>query len=380
MDLARRKDDRGAGGLLTIDLHALVENYRALAALAAPARCAAVVKADAYGLGVATVAPALVRAGCRDFFVAHLSEALDLAPHIGTEAEIYVLNGLQPGSESLCAEAGIVPVLNGLEQVAAWRELAARVDRALPAVLQVDSGMSRLGLSTGEVEVLTEGEGSLAGIELRLVMTHLACGDEADSAYNPEQLARFLDLAARLPKAPLSIANSGATAIGGDFRQDLVRPGVALYGVGPTAGRANPMKPVVRLEARVIQTRAVPAGTPIGYGCTLVSDRPMRLATIAVGYADGWPRCLSGVGAAYKGSVRLPIAGRVSMDSIILDVSGLPEGALTLGDMVELIGPNQTLEMVAADAGTIPYEILTGLGRRYARRVLSASNLDGIVP
>ncbi|KQT50969.1 alanine racemase [Aureimonas sp. Leaf454] len=374
MDAVWARDTVGAGALLTIDLDALVENYRGLAERAAPAACSAVVKADAYGLGVEQVVPALRDAGCRHFFTAQLREALEVQPHAGRGAAIYVLNGLQPGSEALCAEAGIVPVLNGTEQVEAWMTLAVRLGRSLPAVIQIDSGMSRLGLAPEEVEALASRPGALDGIDLILVMTHLACGDEATSPYNGQQLDAFLALAARLPPAPLSIANSGGVALGGDFRQDLVRPGVALYGVAPTAGRRNPMRPVVRLDARVIQTRAVKAGQAIGYGCSLVADRPMELATIAVGYADGWPRCLGHVGAAYKGAVRLPIAGRVSMDSIILDISDLPEDSLRLGDTVELIGPNQTLEQVAADAGTIPYEILTGLGRRYARRILPPSS------
>ncbi|MDR3506963.1 MAG: alanine racemase [Caulobacteraceae bacterium] len=359
------------GASLTIDLAAIVANYRLLCAQAAPARTAAVVKANAYGLGAEQVAGALQRAGCRDFFVAHLHEALSLKPTLAPGAVFYVLNGLQPGAQAACADAGIIPVINSLEQAKLWRDLAAERGVVLPAAVQVDSGMARLGLMAADVAVLAADTDFFSHVSLALVMSHLACGDEPGAASNAEQLGRFEALAGQLPPAPRSLANSGGIFLPVGFHGDLARPGVSLYGCAPNDA-PNPMRPVVRLDARVIQVRQVAAGEGVGYGLTYHRERPGQIATIAIGYADGWLRSLSNVGGAYSHGIRLPIAGRVSMDSITLDVTALIEQGFTLGlgDEVELLGPHQTLEDVARDAGTIPYEILTGLGQRFHRTYL----------
>lgn len=361
-------ESRVACGVLTIDLAALVANYEQLCQRTAPARAAAVVKADAYGLGAAQVAPALYDAGCRDFFVAHFIEAVRLRPHLASDARILVLNGLLPGSEGDCAERGIVPVLNSLEQVANWSATAKARNTTLPAAIQFDTGMSRLGLQPQDIDVLLAEPERLTGVHVDIVMSHLACGDEPEHAANGRQLERMVAIRNRFPDAKLSFANSAGIFLGEDYRGDLARPGIALYGGAPLAEGDNPMRPVVRLEVGVVQTRTVPAGAEIGYGASFVAPQEMRLATIAAGYADGLPRHLSNSGAAWFDGVRLPIVGRVSMDSIILDVSALPADALKLGSKVELIGPHQTLETIAADAGTIAYEILTSLGRRYHRQ------------
>ncbi len=366
-EISERQATDTAPGILTIDLGALVANYRALQQRAAPARVAGVVKADAYGLGARRVAPALHAAGCRDFFVVQLSEALALKPVLGAEARLYVLSGLQPGAERACAEAGIVPVLNSLDQIDNWSRLARAQSAELPALLQFDTGMSRFGLSPDEAEALAADPARLTGVRVLYLMSHLACADEPGHAQNADQLAAMRRVARAFPGVALSFANSGGIFLGSDYHGALARPGIALYGGAPTGGTANPMTPVVRLDVRVIQTRTVPAGARVGYGATHVTARETRLATIAAGYADGLPRSLSDRGAAYVGDVRLPIAGRVSMDSLTLDVTALPPGALRGGSLVELIGPHQTLEALAADAGTISYEILTGLGTRYHR-------------
>lgn len=360
----------GAAALLTIDLAALRHNYRTYCSLAAPASVAGVVKADSYGLGAAKVVPALLAEGCRTFFVAQLSEALALRPLIPATAALYVLNGLQPGSEALARDAGIRPVLNSLPQAIAWATAAP----GKAAALQLDSGMSRFGLSESELAALT-GDGVLMGkLNLALIMSHLACADELSHPASRAQLAAFKALRARLPAGiPASLANSAGVFHGAGYHFDLVRPGIGLYGAHPLAGQNNeaagsPLKPVVRLAARIVQLRSIPAGTAVGYGHTHKAEGPMRLGVIGVGYADGWLRSLSSSGAAWFEGVRLPICGRVSMDSSILDLSALPEGALKPGDFVELIGPQQPLEQVALEAGTIAYEMLTGLGRRYERR------------
>lgn len=355
------------GGHLTIDLAAIRTNYAVIAARVAPARVAAVVKADAYGLGAVAVVQALVAEDCRDFFVAHLAEALELKPFLPADAHLYVLNGLPPGAEAACAAAGVLPVLNSWEQAMAWRDLAVRQQRRSPAVLQIDTGMSRLGLSPEDVARLGEVPAFFDQVEIKLVMSHLACADMPGALANREQLARFEALAGLLPLAPRSLANSAGSFVGPAFHGDLVRAGLALYGAGPFEGMASLMHQAVRLDARVIQVRTVQSGTGVGYGLTFTASRNTQIATVAVGYADGWPRRLGGRGAAYFKGVRLPIIGRVSMDSMTLDVTALANGALTPGDTVELIGPHQTLEDVAADADTITYEILTNLGRRYRR-------------
>ncbi|NQE64721.1 alanine racemase [Caulobacter sp. RHG1] len=366
-----------AGGLLTIDLAALTANYLDLARRVSPSRTAAVVKADAYGLGASCVASALEGAGCQDFFVAHLEEALALKSVLSPNVRLYVLNGLQPGAEAACAKASVIPVLNGLDQAWRWRDLAMSLGAPLPAAIQIDSGMARLGLSAADLDTLLADAAFFSQISLMLVMSHLACSDEPEAPSNEAQQAFFARQADRLPPAPRSLANSGGIFLGAAHHADLVRPGVSLYGVAPNDA-PNPMRAVVRLDAKVIQVRDIAAGDRVGYGLTYAREAPGRIATIAVGYADGWPRHLSNAGAAYSHGVRLPIAGRVSMDSITLDVSALAGQGLDLklGDLVELLGPHQTLEDVARAAGTIPYEILTGLGRRYHRTYVEDTTMS----
>ncbi|SHO67524.1 alanine racemase [Pseudoxanthobacter soli DSM 19599] len=359
-----------AGAWLTVDLSAIRDNYLALQARASGAACAAVVKADAYGLGADRVAPVLAAAGCRHFFVAHLEEGLRLRPHLPSSAAIYVLNGLMPDAEAECAEAGVTPVLNDLRQVEAWAAYARRHGRALPGVIQIDTGMSRLGLPLAEIEALADTPATLAGIELKAVMSHLACGDEPEHPANAEQLAAFEARRRLLPAAPACFANSAGIHLGPAYHFDMVRPGAALYGLAPVPGLPNPMKPVVRLDGRVIQVRDIAPGCAVGYGYSFRADRPMRIATLAVGYADGWLRSHSNTGSAYFEGIALPFVGRISMDSATLDASAVPPGRLFDGAPVELIGPHQSVDDVAAAAHTIGYEILTGLGSRYHRRYI----------
>lgn len=358
----------GASGYLTIDLAALARNYEQLVQEAAPAQVAAVVKANAYGLGADRVALKLHAHGCRHFFVAQFVEALRLQPLLPANATLYVLNGLQPGNETVAAECGIIPVINALEQWRRWAETAKALGRTLPAVVQFDTGMSRLGLppqDRAELAGLLKADGD---IDVLFAMSHLASADDADSVQNEDQRAEMERIALEFPQLPVCFANSGGIFLGRDYHGTLVRPGIALYSGAPTNGQANRMEPVVSLDIAVVQTRTVPAGTRVGYSGTHVTTGVTRLATIAAGYADGLLRSLSGRGAVYFDGVRLPIVGRVSMDSITIDITALPEGSLTLGSRVEVLGPHQTLEDIARDAGTISYEILTGLGHRYARQ------------
>ncbi len=356
-----------AGAILTIDLGAIVANWRALAARASPALCAAVVKADAYGSGAARVAPALEAAGCRYFFVAHLDEGIALRAALGREPAIAVLHGAMPGTEADMAAHDLVPVLNSAQQVAAWTALARARRARLLAILQVDTGMARLGVPPGELDQL----GRLADLDLRYVMSHLACADDPAHPANAAQLATFRALRGRWPSVPASLAASSGIFLGPDFHFDLVRPGAALYGLAPQPG-LNPMQPCVRLQARIVQTRDIPPGEAVGYGHTWRASSPTRIATIAAGYADGFPRSASNRGCAWLDEVRLPFAGRVSMDSITLDASAAPENALQPGTLVDLIGPHWTVDDAAAAAGTIGYEMLTAFGQRYHRCYITA--------
>lgn len=366
MTSARSHPPAAAGAILTIDLGAIRENYRRLRGRLDGVAAAAVLKADGYGLDAAAVAAALIDEGCDTFFVAHLAEAIVLRPHVGGRVAIHVLNGVPPGAEDACLEAGAIPVLNSLEQIAAWRDTARRHGRRMPATLQVDSGMARIGLPPAKVERLAAAPDALDGIEAVLVMSHLACADEPGNPANEAQRREFERLRAMLPAAPASLANSSAIFLGPEFRFDLARPGAALYGINPVPGTPNPMRQVVRLEAKVIQTREVAAGAGIGYGHAFRASAPLSTATISLGYADGWPRRAEA--SAWFDGVRLPFVGRVSMDSIILDISALAAGRLKGGDLVELIGDRQTVDDVAKLAGTIGYEILTALGTRFHRQ------------
>lgn len=354
-----------SGATLIVDLAAIRENYLALHRRLGGTACAAVLKADAYGLGANRVAPVLAAEGCRHFFVAHLEEGIALRPHVPEAAEVFVLHGLMPGCEDFALAHRLTPVLNSLEQVEGWTGLARRLGRALPAVLQLDTGMSRMGLSPAELDRIVAESRRLDGLDLRLVMSHLACAERQDHPANGTQRLRFDVARRRLPKAPASLANSSGVFLGPDFHYDLARPGAALYGLAPVAGAPNPLRPVVRLQARVVQLRSIAAGDEVGYGLTWRAEGPRRIATVAVGYADGFPRGTGGT--AHLGDIALPVAGTVSMDSITLDVSALPDGALRPGAMVDLIGPHRSVDAVAADAGTIGYEILTRLGRRFRR-------------
>jgi len=361
--------DHTTSGVLRIDLDAVVSNYRQVQGVVAPARTAAVVKADGYGLGADRIAPALYRAGCRDFFVAHLREGMALRPDLPGDAAIYILNGLLPGAEADCAASGLIPVLNAIDQVRRWAATARDRQARLPAVLQMDSGMSRLGLAPMDVAQLHGAPEELHDIDLLFIMSHLACASQPDHSFNAQQRATFSVLAACFPDVPRCLDNSGGSLMAHVGHGDLVRPGIALYGGAPHAP-PSPMRPVVSLDSAILQLRTVSPGSGVGYDLSYRTARETHIATIPVGYADGWPRALGNRGAAFVGGRRAPIIGHISMDSITLDVTDVPDPLLYPGAPVELIGPHQSLDDVARHAGTISYEILTGLGHRFEREYL----------
>jgi alanine racemase len=366
-----------AGAILTIDLAAIAGNWRWLRDLVAPAACAAVVKANAYGLGADRVAPALRRAGCTTFFVATIDEGIALrrvlAADPGEPAAIYVLNGLAPGTEGDFLAHALVPVLNCPGQTAAWTAEARRRARRLPAALHVDTGMARLGFPASELERLKADPHRLDGLEPVLAMSHLACADEPDHPMNDRQRRAFTAAFAEVPVAARSLANSSAIFLGADYHFDLSRPGAALYGVAPCADRPNPMSQVVRLQGRIVQVREIDHPASVGYGASYRARSRERIATVAVGYADGYSRALSNRGSGFVGETRVPLVGRVSMDLVTFDVTRLAEVDAQPGKMIDLIGPAYPVDAVAADAGTIGYEVLTALGGRYCRRYV----LDG---
>jgi alanine racemase len=359
-----------SASVLTIDLGAVQANYLYLAGLARGAECAAVVKADGYGLGAVRISQALLKAGCRTFFVAHLGEAVELRAAL-KDAAIYCFNGLMPGEARSFAEHDIRPVLNDLGQVDEWARFCRETGPAPQAALHIDTGMSRLGLTPAEARRLACEPERLNGINLALVVSHLACSDTPEHPLNAEQLETFTALSGALPRARRSLAASSGIFLGAPWHFDMVRPGACLYGISPNAQKPNPMRQVINLQGKILSVRDVDTPQTVGYGATRRFTGPTKLATVAAGYADGYPRSLGNKGSALIGNVTVPVTGRVSMDLITLDISEAPHARP--GDMVELIGPHHDADALAAEAGTIGYEILTRLGRRYHRRYIEAS-------
>jgi alanine racemase len=367
-------DDAGETALLTIDLDALAANYGRLRELAGKAECAAVVKADAYGLGMAEVAPVLWRQGCKTFFVATPGEGRALRKLL-PNAVIYVLAGLMPGTADDYRKHNLRPVLNSADEIKEWASVSAKAGEALPCAVHIDSGMNRLGLSAAEVEALAAARELWSSLTLSLVMSHLACADEPEHPKSETQRKVFDRLRARLPKALASLSNSAGMLLGHSYLYDLVRPGIALYGGRPQRSGPHAFAPVVHLMGRILQVRDVPPGETVGYGATRTLKRPSRVATVSVGYADGFFRSLSTKDGetgfvAYAGHHAAPILGRVSMDLITIDVTDVPEAFSARGDWIELIGPHVTAQALAHHAGTIDYEVLTNLGARAFRRYI----------
>lgn len=361
-----------AAAVLTIDLGALAENWRALARRVAPARCAAVVKADAYGLGATAVVRSLLHAGCREFFVALVDEGIRLRESLDgawpADARLHVLHGALPGAEDDCLAHDLVPVLNSADQVARWQAAARRKGRTLPAALQVDTGMARLGLAPAALTRLADAPDGLAGIAPSLVMSHLVSAEDPQDPMSRHQLGRFRPWRERFPAAWGCLANSSGIFLGTEFHFDLVRPGAALYGVAPVYGQPNPMRPVVRVQARLIQWREIEAGEGVGYNHAWRAQRTTRLATVSVGYADGYLRSASNRSRLRFNGVPVPLVGRVSMDTVTVDVTEVDATLLGPGALFDVVDEVQDINALAQEAGTNAYEILTSLGARYRRQ------------
>ncbi|MHC8509827.1 MAG: alanine racemase [Rhodospirillales bacterium] len=372
-----------AAALLTVDLAAVAENWRRLKARLGGGACAGVVKADAYGLGAAHVGPALYAAGCRTFFVALAAEGAALR-EVLPDAEIHVLGGLLTGPVDDFFTHNLVPVLNSLNDVSLWRAACDKYSARRPADLHIDTGMSRLGLDAGETTRLKDDPSLLAGIEIDVLMSHLACADDPAHPLNKAQRGRFAEAAARIPARRASLANSSGIFLGADYHFDLARPGAALYGVNPTPGPtpgpghmpggANPMLQAVRLRAKILQVRRVAPPDTVGYGAAYTAQEPMTIAVAGAGYADGYFRSISNTGHGVLNGRRTPVVGRISMDLTAFDVSGAAEADARPGAWIDLINSDHDVDALAREAGTIGYEILTALGARYERAYVSGVN------
>jgi len=359
-----------AGGILSVDLGAIADNWRALGRRAMPVECAAVIKADGYGCGIEKVAVALAKAGCKTFFVADLGEATRVRAVV-PEPAIYVLNGLLPGTAAAFADIRARPVIGSMVELAEWDAFTSANQWHGGAALHVDTGMNRLGVSVNDAAALaprirSENHG------INLLMSHLACAELPEHPLNARQISVFREVRMLYRGIPSSLANSSGIFLGAFAHCDMVRPGVALYGVNPIPGQSNPMRPVIELQARIAQVRTVPRGETVGYDAGWTAKRTTRIAVVAVGYADGYLRAASASdespGAdAIIGGKRCPLAGRVSMDLLAIDITDLPDNAARRGDLAILIGDEVTVDAVAGAAGTIGYEVLTSLGRRYHR-------------
>jgi alanine racemase len=358
-----------AGGILTIDLTAIVANWKSLARRAMPSECAAVIKADGYGCGIEPVATMLAKAGCRTFFVADLFEARRVRA-VAQEPTVYVLNGLMPGTAATYADLHARPVIGSMSELAEWDAFVSANDWRGGAALHVDTGMNRLGISPGDAAALaprirSENHG------ITLLMSHFACAEVPDHPLNDQQIKLFREVRMLYRGIPASLSNCSGIFLGSAAHCDMVRPGAALYGVNPTPGHNNPMRPVIELRGRVVGLRSIMRGETVGYDAQWTAKRATNIAVVAVGYADGYLRAASASDTVrgadvMVGGKRCTLAGRVSMDLIAIDVTDVPT-PVKRGDMVTLIGDDITVDNFAAAAGTIGYEVLTSIGKRYHR-------------
>ncbi len=359
-----------APGVLTIDLDAIIANWRKLEKTAVPAECAGVVKANAYGCGAEQVSRALAKAGCKTFFVANLEEARIVREAVPSAA-LYALGGFFQNTGEAYAKIDCKPVIGDLNELAEWDVFCRRSGWSGGAAIHIDTGMNRLGLT------VTEAQGIIPRINagdhgITLVMSHLVSAEQLNSPVNARQLTAFREIASLFTGVPASLANSSGVFLGAQFQFEMVRPGAALYGVNPTPEADNPMQPVVDLKARIVQLRNIERGETVGYGGTWTARRPTRLAIVAAGYADGYFRAASANDGTRGAEVvvagkRCPIAGRISMDLIAVDVTDLDKSAVRRGHLATLIGEGITVDELAHHFGTIGYDVLTSLGRRFAR-------------
>ena len=370
--------------ILYVDLDALVENYNFFDSKSGKAECGAVVKANAYGLGVIPVARKLFMAGCRKFFVANLDEAIELRDDAlekvdpECHSEIYVFHGIRQWQESAFLKHKLTPVINDYYQLKIWNKAAYGKEDKFPAVLHFDTGMNRLGFSVDEAKKIAKDKSLISGLDIKFIISHLSCPSESKNPANKEQLAKFREVIKSFPKVPVSFVNSSGSFLGKSYFFDIARPGAGLYGVNSTlrdkyesgeeiSPEDNPIKNVISLKSKILQIREIDEGETVGYGGFFKVGRKSKIATIPVGYADGYLRSLANKSFVFIEGKKVPVVGLVSMDMITIDVTDVPDKNLREGAEVEIIGEHFNVDQLAIRAGTIGYEILTNLGERYRR-------------
>lgn len=369
---------KSSTGILTIDLSAILANWCCINnQLGGHASAAAVIKANAYGLGAEQVGPMLYGAGCREFFVATFEEALAAREYLEPDARIYVLGGVRPGAERMFVQHALSPVLHTAEDIRRWVAIVKETTLPPPCAVKINTGMTRLGLEVQEWLAFLTAADDLQALSPALVMSHLACAEEPDHPLNHQQLHQFQTVVAAtrplLPAARFSLANSSGVYLGDAWHFDLVRPGAALYGINPQPSKPSPLKPVVHLALPVLQVRELRSNVSIGYGASAQASAPTRLAVAAGGYADGLHRTIGRAGFGMIDQHRVPVVGRISMDATIFDVS-----AANLEDedkMIVVLNNELTVDGWTERTGALGYDILTSLGYRYQRRYVK----DGVL-
>lgn len=354
---------------LQIDTNIIRANYMELKKASGSAEVSAVVKSNSYGLGALDIAPILQEDGCSHFFVASCDEGVHLRKELGNEVNIYVLKGIFKSEISAFLEHNLTPVLNHVTQVEIWQDQAVRLNKRLPCILHFDTGMHRLGMPESEIEELSIAT-DMYKLDILYIMSHLIASEEKDNELNKTQLERFKKYTRKFEGIKRSFANSSGIFLGEDYHFDLTRPGAALYGINPTPYlEKSKIKNPIKLFAPIIQVHSLPQGESVGYNATYknTSDRSCPIATIPIGYADGFPRWFSNKGEVYINGYKAPIIGRVSMDFVTIDVSGVPQEEVYLGAPIEIIGDNATPDKLAKILETNSYEVLTMLGDRYKK-------------
>ena len=366
-----------SNSFLEINIGLIVNNYQFIKNKVGDTECAAVLKADAYGMGAAMIAKALEKAGCSIFFVATIDEGLELRACFGkNKNKIAVLSGLLKGSEDVFYKSKLTPVLNDLEQIRQWEIYNRQKKIPAPSIIHIDTGMNRLGLTINEFQHIVERPTELHGLQVEWIMSHLACGDQPGDTMNQRQLSLFCNAKETLPTVKASLSNSGGVFLGQSYHLDMVRPGIALYGSLSRSIPVNPLNQVIKLYSRILQIRTLSSGATVGYGASYRVSEPTRLATVGLGYADGYLRSLSNNSYVFFNGIRLPVVGRISMDYITVDITKIAAEKIKTGDFLEIIGDQFTLDDLAIVANTVPHEILTRLGTRHHRIYYNTENMS----
>ena len=366
-----------SNSFLEINIDSIIHNYQLINNKVGNTECAAVLKADAYGMGASVIAKALDKAGCSTFFVATIDEGIELrACFSKNENQIAVLSGLLEGSEDIFYSNKLTPVLNDTEQIKKWAIYNKQKKISAPSILHIDTGMNRLGLTINELYDIIKNPTELKELHVEWIMSHLACGDQPRDIMNEKQLSVFLNAKKEIPNVKASLANSAGVFLGKSYHLDMVRPGIALYGSGSGSIPSKPLKQVIKLYSRILQIRTLSTGASVGYGASYRVSEATRVATVGLGYADGYLRSLSNCSWVFFNGLRLPVIGRISMDYITIDITQIASEKIKTGDFIEIIGDKFTLDDLATVANTVPHELLTRLGTRHHRIYRNTNNIS----